>query len=135
MEARRVTPSRRSGAPRSHLATIRCVKRRLKWWIGAKSVKLCKRRAHLSSSFSGGGMVMAGWTPDPTFYPSARMAMEAPPETLGYVAILNAAGDRPDAVGVVDLDPTSSTYSRIVGHVRSEEHTSELQSLMRISYA
>src|SRR3546814_6439215 len=97
MEARRVTPSRRSGAPRSHLATIRCVKRRLKWWIGAKSVKLCKRRAHLSSSFSGGGMVMAGWTPDPTFYPSARMAMEAPP--------------------------------------RSEEHTSELQSLMRISYA
>src|SRR3546814_1700053 len=91
--------------------------RRLKWWIGAKSVKLCKRRAHLSSSFSGGGMVMAGWTPDPTFYPSARMAMEAPPETLGYVAILNAAGDRPDAVGVVDLDPTSSTYSRIVGRV------------------
>src|SRR3546814_2037485 len=88
MEARRVTPSRRSGAPRSHLATIRCVKRRLKCWIGAKSVKLCKRRAHLSSSFSGGGMVMAGWTPDPTYSHSAR----------------------------------------------SEEHTSELTSLIRISY-
>src|SRR3546814_15914366 len=117
MEARRVTPSRRSGAPRSHLATIRCVKRRLKWWIRATSVKLCKRRAHLSSSFSGGGLVMAGWTPAPPFYPSARMAMEAPPATLGYVATLIAAGDRPAAVGVVDLCPTPPHYSRHVGRV------------------
>ena len=29
---------------------------------------------------------MATWTPDPTFYPSPRMAMKAPPETLAYVA-------------------------------------------------
>ena len=28
-------------------------------------------------------------TPDPTFYPSARMAMQAPPERLAYVAALN----------------------------------------------
>ena len=28
---------------------------------------------------------MALWKPDPTFYPSARMAMAAPPETLAYV--------------------------------------------------
>ena len=27
---------------------------------------------------------MALWKPDPTFYPSARMAMAAPPETLAY---------------------------------------------------
>jgi hypothetical protein len=26
---------------------------------------------------------MATWTPDPTFYPSARMAMQAPAERLG----------------------------------------------------
>src|ERR687885_3604 len=28
---------------------------------------------------------MARFTPDPTFYPSARMAMAAPPEKLAYV--------------------------------------------------
>ena len=35
---------------------------------------------------------MATWTPDPTFYPSAKTAMDAPPEELGYVAILNPDG-------------------------------------------
>jgi selenium-binding protein 1 len=46
------------------------------------------------------------------------MAMQAPPEKLAYVAMLNANGNkRPDALGVVDLDPGSSGYSRIVGHL------------------
>ena len=49
---------------------------------------------------------MARWTPDPTFYPSPRLAMEAPPEELAYVALLNpdASDGRPDAIGVLDLD-------------------------------
>src|SRR3546814_9455330 len=35
-----------------------------------------------------------------------------------------------------DLDPvTYKSRSRLRGNIRSEEHTSELQSLMRISYA
>ena len=58
---------------------------------------------------------MATWTPDPTFYPSARMAMQAPPEKLAYVAILSVAADRPDALGVVDLDLASSSYGKLVG--------------------
>ena len=29
---------------------------------------------------------MPTWTPDPSFYPSPRMAMKAKPETLAYVA-------------------------------------------------
>ena len=29
------------------------------------------------------------WQPDPTFYPSPKMAMEAPAEKLAYVAMLN----------------------------------------------
>ena len=29
------------------------------------------------------------WQPDPTFYPSPKMAMEAPAERLAYVAMLN----------------------------------------------
>jgi selenium-binding protein 1 len=58
------------------------------------------------------------WRPDPTFYPSPTMAMQAPPEKLAYVAMLNANGNkRPDALGVVDLDPASSGYSRIVGQL------------------
>lgn len=58
---------------------------------------------------------MAGWTPDPTFYPSPRMAMGAPPETLAYVALFNVSGERPDALGVVDVDPQSPDYGTLVG--------------------
>jgi methanethiol oxidase len=67
---------------------------------------------------------MATWRPDPTFYPSPRTAMHAPPEKLAYVALLNpnAAlnlnGDgRPDALAVFDVDPDSETYAKVVGHV------------------
>jgi selenium-binding protein 1 len=52
---------------------------------------------------------MTLWRPDPTFYPSPKMAMQAPPETLAYVALLNPNGNaKPDALGVVDVDPGSS---------------------------
>ena len=60
---------------------------------------------------------MATWTPDPTFYPSPRLAMQAPAETLAYVAEFDPARARPDRLAVVDVDPQSSTYSQIVGHV------------------
>ena len=67
---------------------------------------------------------MALWKPDPSFYPSPRSAMQAPPEKLAYVAILNpiaalnGSGDgRPDAIAVLDLDPDSETYGQIVGRV------------------
>ena len=58
------------------------------------------------------------WRPDPTFYPSPKLAGEAPAEKLGYVALLNPAyTGRPDAIGVVDLDPSSATYGKQVGQV------------------
>jgi methanethiol oxidase len=67
---------------------------------------------------------MALWKPDPSFYPSPRSAMQAPPEKLAYVALLNpnAAlnldGDgRPDAIAVFDVDAGSETYGQIVGRV------------------
>jgi len=61
---------------------------------------------------------MSIWRPDPTFYPSARMAMEAPREKLAYVVLLNVTTPaKPDALVVVDLDPQSSTYASIVGRV------------------
>ncbi len=61
---------------------------------------------------------MATWTPDPSSYPSPRMAMQAPAERLAYVAMLDVEADpRPDALGVVDLDPGSSTYGGLIGRV------------------
>jgi selenium-binding protein 1 len=52
--------------------------------------------------------------PDPTFYPSARMAMQAPPERLAYVATLNVGNGKPDGIAVVDVDSASSDFGRIV---------------------
>ena len=58
---------------------------------------------------------MPTWTPDPTFYPSPRMAMKAARETLAYVASFDPARKTPDALAVVDVNPQSRTYSQIVG--------------------
>ena len=61
---------------------------------------------------------MAIWRPDPSFYPSPRMAMQGPQEKLAYVAVLNPkaalngnGNGRPDALAVFDVDPDSETYS------------------------
>ena len=70
---------------------------------------------------------MSLWRPDPTFYPSPKMAMAAPPEKLAYVAMLNANGHpRPDALGVVDVDPQSSGYGRLVGQLDMPNNGDEL---------
>ena len=61
---------------------------------------------------------MATWSPDPSFYPSPKMAMEAPREELAYVAILNAPeSNRPDAMAVLDVNPSSGSYTQIVGRL------------------
>ena len=57
---------------------------------------------------------MSIWRPDPTFYPSPKMAMDAPAEKLAYVAMVNGqANGRHDAMGVVDVDPTSAEYGQL----------------------
>src|SRR5438105_4586194 len=61
---------------------------------------------------------MALWRPDPTFYPSPKMAMQAPAEKLAFVAMLNANNNgKPDALAVVDVEPESLGYGHIVGQV------------------
>jgi len=60
--------------------------------------------------------------PDPTFYPSPRLAMEAPDEQYAYVALLRPDKKKPDAVAVVDTKPGSAKYGRAV-------HTVELTGL------
>ena len=55
---------------------------------------------------------------DPTFYPSPKLAGQAPAEKLAYVAALNAnGGKQPDALVVVDVDPSSKKYGKVVGRV------------------
>jgi selenium-binding protein 1 len=55
--------------------------------------------------------------PDPTFYPSPRLAAEAPVETLAYMVTFDREARRPDAVLTVDVDPDSSTFGQEVGRL------------------
>jgi selenium-binding protein 1 len=52
---------------------------------------------------------------DPTFYRSPAEAIAAPTERLAYVVAFDRAAQRPDALAVVDTDPGSDSYARIVG--------------------
>ncbi|GAB7042669.1 MULTISPECIES: selenium-binding protein SBP56-related protein [Catenuloplanes] len=58
---------------------------------------------------------MALWRPDPSFYASPRDAATAPPERLAYVAAFDRSATRPDAIAVVDTDPASADFGRVVG--------------------
>jgi selenium-binding protein 1 len=64
--------------------------------------------------------------PDPTFYPSPRLAAEAPPETLAYMVTFDREGRRPDALLTVDVDPSSSSYGRPVGKLEMPNLGDEL---------
>jgi selenium-binding protein 1 len=53
--------------------------------------------------------------------------MQAPAERHAYVTALNPNGSRrPDKIAVVDLDPSSKTYSQIVGGVEMSQPGDEL---------
>ncbi|SAL55005.1 selenium-binding family protein [Caballeronia telluris] len=69
---------------------------------------------------------MATWRPDPSFYPSPRLAAKAPPETLAYVATFDPTRQQPDAIAVVDVDPQSATYTQIVGELAMPNTGDEL---------
>jgi selenium-binding protein 1 len=72
-------------------------------------------------------MARVPFTPDPTFFPSPRLAAQAPPEELAYVVGLHVGGDTPDFLATVDVRPDSPDYGRIVSraavpHVGDELH-------------
>ena len=94
--------------------------------------RFTRRKVLQHSATTGGALAAAGllatkevrgsttWTPDPSFYPSAEMAMAAPREHLAYVAHINPTGDgRPTPSPSLDLDPSSATY----GHSSSAGST------------
>jgi methanethiol oxidase len=56
---------------------------------------------------------------DPTFYRTPGEAASAPAERLAYVVAFDRDGDRSDALTVLDVDPDSEDYGRVVGWVDS----------------
>ncbi|MCX4164845.1 MULTISPECIES: selenium-binding family protein [Paraburkholderia] len=60
---------------------------------------------------------MGIWKPDPSFYPSPRLAAQAPPEKFAYVAAFDPERKQPDGIAVVDVDPASSRYATIVSNL------------------
>src|SRR5947209_19446564 len=52
--------------------------------------------------------------PDPTFYPSAQLAMTAPVEKIAYTLLLSPDGSKPDGLAVIDVDPASAKYGKII---------------------
>ncbi len=64
--------------------------------------------------------------PDPTFYPSARQAMQTSPEKYGYVEDLNSGNGKPDGLAIIDLDPNSETYSKVLSKLELPNTGDEL---------
>jgi methanethiol oxidase len=55
--------------------------------------------------------------PDPTFYPSPRLAMEAEIEHLAYTVLLSPDQSKPDALATIDVDPKSTTYGKVLSQL------------------
>jgi selenium-binding protein 1 len=67
------------------------------------------------------------WKPDPSFYPTPRDAKAAPAERLAYVAMMAPGGNgKRDGIGVVDVDPASSSFGSLVGRVDFPQGGNEL---------
>ncbi|RKP50922.1 selenium-binding family protein [Trinickia fusca] len=69
---------------------------------------------------------MSSWQPDPTFYPSARLAADAPKETLAYVATFDPTRQMPDELAVVDVNPGSPDYGTILNRIPMPNKGDEL---------
>src|SRR3546814_8231562 len=84
----------------------------------------------------GGGAILLPWTPSPDQRIASALTAAAGAQATadGKVYVFQQEA-QPTAFGLGDLwyKPSTKIVYRWSG--RSEEHTSELQSLMRISYA
>ncbi|WP_299896900.1 selenium-binding protein SBP56-related protein [uncultured Ruegeria sp.] len=63
--------------------------------------------------------------PDPSFYPSAKLAMEGPAETLAFTLMLSPDFSQPDGLAVVNVDPSSDDFGKIVHQVIMPEKGDE----------
>jgi methanethiol oxidase len=62
---------------------------------------------------------------DPTFHASPALAMQAPAETLAYALMLSPDASQPDGLAVVDVDPQSAGFGKIVHQVIMPNHGDE----------
>ena len=51
---------------------------------------------------------------DPTFHATAKLAMAAPPEAYAYTLMLSPDFSQPDGLAVIDVDPGSPQYRKVV---------------------
>ena len=63
--------------------------------------------------------------PDPTFHASPKLAMQAPVENYAFTVMLSPDGSQSDGIAVVDLNPKSKTYGKIVHEVVAPESGDE----------
>jgi len=64
--------------------------------------------------------------PNQTFYPSPRLAGEAPVETLAYMVTFDPTAKKPDALVTLDVDRKSSNFGKQVGRVEMPHVGDEL---------
>jgi selenium-binding protein 1 len=64
--------------------------------------------------------------PDQTFYPSPRLAIEAPVETLAYMVTFDPTAKKPDALVTLDVDPKSKNYGQQAGRAEMPHLGDEL---------
>ncbi len=57
--------------------------------------------------------------PDQSFYPSPRLAAQAPVETLAYMVTFDPTARKPDALVALDVDPRSPHYGKEAGRVEA----------------
>src|SRR2546422_647017 len=55
--------------------------------------------------------------PDQPFYPSPKLASEAPVETLAYMVTFDPTAKTPDRLVTLDVDPKSPNFGNEAGHV------------------
>jgi selenium-binding protein 1 len=72
------------------------------------------------------GKTMPKVLPDQTFYPSPAMAMQAPAETLAYVALLNPNPAASDGLVVLDVDPASPANGAQIARIDMPRSGDEL---------
>ncbi|NHD15548.1 MULTISPECIES: selenium-binding protein SBP56-related protein [Actinopolyspora] len=63
---------------------------------------------------------------DPTFYRSPAEAVAAPGEELAYLVAFDPTRQQPDALAVLDVNPESESYGRVVGWTDTPGHGDEL---------
>jgi selenium-binding protein 1 len=61
----------------------------------------------------------AALRPDPSFYPSPKMAMQAASEKFAFVTLLNGSPNgESDKLAILDVDSTSRNYGQLVGEIK-----------------